>query len=139
MYIRGETITDIADKLNRSRQTIYDWLKKPNVKFELDRRRQDLANQGNALILKDVKTYIGTIKDLAKDKSDKRVALAANQYLLNRVFGSPVNNLMVSDSSNDNVSDSIGEIEKAIESLRANNSYRDGAEIVKDKANKLDG
>jgi len=67
------------------------------------------------------------------------VALAANQYLLNRVFGSPVNNLMVSDSSNDNVSDSIGEIEKAIESLRANNSYRDGAEIVKDKANKLDG
>lgn len=89
MLIEGNTITDIAKKLRVQRQTIYNWIAKDDVKAELDRRRRDLARQGNGLILKDITTYIDNIKELANDKSDKRVCLAANQYLLNRIYGNP--------------------------------------------------
>ena len=89
MLIEGNTITDIAKRLRVQRQTIYNWIAKDDVKAELDRRRRDLARQGNGLILKDITTYIDNIKELANDKSDKRVCLAANQYLLNRIYGNP--------------------------------------------------
>lgn len=91
MLINGENITDIAKKLNITRQTVYNWMNKDNIKAELDRRRRELATQGNNLIMKDLTTYIDNIKELAKDKSDKRVSLAANQYLLNRIYGNPTN------------------------------------------------
>lgn len=101
MLIQGETITDIAKKLGVVRQTVYDWMAKDNIKDELDRRRRDLTNQGNRLILKDINTYIGNIKELANDDSDKRVCLAANQYLLNRILGNPTT-AIVDVNSDDN-------------------------------------
>ncbi|NFQ67370.1 helix-turn-helix domain-containing protein [Clostridium sporogenes] len=100
MLIEGHSITDIAKKLNVTRNTIYAWMNKDNVKAELDRRKRELAHQGNQIILKDLTTYIDNIKDLANDKSDKRVSLAANQYLLNRIYGNPTS--VVEDNSNDN-------------------------------------
>ena len=87
--ISGENITDIAKMLNVSRQTIYTWMNKDYVRAELDRRRQELTRQGNAVILKDLTTYIRNIQALANDPSDKRTALAANQYLINRIYGNP--------------------------------------------------
>jgi len=89
LYIEGNKITDIAKVVDVSRQTIYSWLNEEDVKAEMDGRRRDIANHGNQLILKDADTYISNIKALANDKSDKRVCLAANQYLLNRIYGNP--------------------------------------------------
>ncbi|NFB29989.1 helix-turn-helix domain-containing protein [Clostridium botulinum] len=100
MLIEGHSITDIAKKLNVTRNTIYAWMNKDNVKAELDKRKRELANQGNQIILKDLTTYIGNIKELANDNSDKRVSLAANQYLLNRIYGNPTN--VVEDNTSDN-------------------------------------
>ncbi|MBY6844859.1 helix-turn-helix domain-containing protein [Clostridium botulinum] len=100
MLIEGHSITDIAKKLNVTRNTIYAWMNKDNVKAELDRRKRELATQGNQIILKDLTTYIDNIKNLANDKSDKRVSLAANQYLLNRIYGNPTN--VVEENSNEN-------------------------------------
>lgn len=100
MLIEGENITDIAKKLNVTRNTIYAWMNKDNVKAELDRRKRELASQGNQMILKDLTTYIGNIKELANDNSDKRVSLAANQYLLNRIYGNPTS--VVEDNTSDN-------------------------------------
>lgn len=102
MLINGENITDIAKKLNINRNTVYNWMKKDNIKAELDRRRQELARQGNQIILKDLTTYIDNIKVLANDKSDKRVCLAANQYLINRVYGNPTSNVDI-NSDNENL------------------------------------
>ncbi|EPY2274529.1 helix-turn-helix domain-containing protein [Clostridium sporogenes] len=104
MLIEGVGITDIAKKLNVTRQTIYNWQDKDHVKAELNRRRRELSRQGNHIILKDLTTYIDNIKQLANDKSDKRVSLAANQYLLNRIYGNPTN--VVEDSSS-NESDNV--------------------------------
>lgn len=106
MLIEGHSITDIAKKLNVTRNTIYAWMNKDSVKAELDRRKRELATQGNQMILKDLTTYIGNIKELANDNSDKRVSLAANQYLLNRIYGNPTS--VVEDNkenNNDNLND----------------------------------
>lgn len=99
LYIEGNKITDIAKVVSVSRQTVHSWLNLDEVKAELDKRKQDLANRGNQLILKDITTYIDNIKDLANDCTDNRVKLAANQYLLNRVYGNPTG---IFDTSEDN-------------------------------------
>ena len=93
--INGENITDIAAHLNVSRQTIYDWMKREIVKAELDRRRRDITRQATAIILSDITKNIRNIQALANDPSDKRTALAANQYLTNRVFGNPKESLEI--------------------------------------------
>lgn len=112
MLIEGHSITDIAKKLNITRQTVYNWMEKDNVKAELDRRRRELSRQGNSIILKDLTTYIDNIKNLANDKSDKRVSLAANQYLLNRIYGNPTNVVEDNtDSTGDNVDTNVLEEE----------------------------
>lgn len=102
MLIEGLGPTDIAKKLNVTRQTIYNWSEKESVKAEIARRRRELGNQGNSMILKDLTTYIDNIKDLANDKSDKRVCLAANQYLLNRIYGNPTGVLDEENEENNN-------------------------------------
>lgn len=106
LLIEGERITDIAKKLDKARSTIYEWIKLDIVKAEMDRRKQELANQGNNYILRDLYTYIDNIKALANDKSDKRVCLAANRYLIDRIYGAPTNTLELnSEDSNDNMSE----------------------------------
>ncbi|MGO5073870.1 helix-turn-helix domain-containing protein [Clostridium sporogenes] len=100
MLIEGHSITDIAKKLNVTRNTIYAWMNKDNVKAELDKRKRELAHQGNQIILKDIITYVDNIKGLANNSSDNRVKLAANQYLLNRIYGNPTN--VVEDNTADN-------------------------------------
>lgn len=104
MLINGENITDIAKELNVARQTIYNWMEKDNIKAELDRRRRELSRQGNSIIMKDLTTYINNIKKLAQDTSDKRVSLAANQYLLNRIYG---NAAVMGEDNNDTDTDNV--------------------------------
>lgn len=117
MYIEGNTISDIARSLKVTRNTIYNWLDKSEVKVELDRRKQCIATQGNQYILKDLKTYIDKIKELAKDKSDKRVCLSANQYLLNRIYGNPT--AVVDEESNtDNGSVNENELEEQLKKFK---------------------
>lgn len=108
MIIEGEKITDIAKKIGVSRVTIYSWKDSDEVKAELNRRKQDLAHQGNNYIMRDLYTYIDNIKALANDKSDKRVCLAANQYLINRIYGSPASTV---ETTTDNDEDSMNENE----------------------------
>ncbi|WP_330615189.1 helix-turn-helix domain-containing protein [Romboutsia sp. 1001285H_161024_C4] len=105
--INGESITDIAKILNVNRKTIYNWLNKDYVKVELDKRRQELTRQGNAIILKDLATYIRNIQALANDPSDKRTALAANQYLINRIYGNPKDQIDVGQDNDDNKSEDV--------------------------------
>ena len=101
--IEGENITDIAKDLMISRQTVYDWMKRDVVKAELDKRRQEITRQATAMILRDVGKNIRNIQALANDPSDKRTALAANQYLINRIFGNPKDQIEIgSDQEQDN-------------------------------------
>ncbi|AGK98180.1 helix-turn-helix domain-containing protein [Clostridium pasteurianum] len=115
LLIQGEKITDIAKKLNKARSTIYEWMKLDDINNELDRRKQELAHQGNNYIMRDLYTYIDNIKELADDKSDKRVCLAANQYLINRIYGNPT---AVIDTNSDDVNENVNENELELELKR---------------------
>ncbi|WP_297428924.1 IS630 transposase-related protein [Clostridium sp.] len=117
LLIKGTAITDISKQLHCSRQAIYDWLKRDDVKANLDRRRQDLINQGNQLIMKDLASYIDNIKELADDKSDKRVCLAANQYLINRIYGNPTS-VIETNSDNLDENSNVNELELEITKFR---------------------
>lgn len=113
MLIEGKSISDIARILKVTRNTIYAWKDKECIKAELDKRKQLLIHQGNDLILKDITSYVDQIKALAKDVSDKRVCLAANQYLLNRIYGSP-SGTMEDDSSNTDENIPENDLEKEL-------------------------
>lgn len=89
MLIEGYRITDIAKKIGVSRTSIYTWKDSDEVKAALNRRTQDIKNQGNAYILKDVNTYIDEVKKIAKESTDQRVKFSANKYLIDRTLGVP--------------------------------------------------
>lgn len=108
MLIEGERITDIARKIGVSRTSIYTWKDNDEVKAELNRRTQDIKNQGNAYILKDVQTYIDEVKRIAKDSTDQRVKFSANKYLIDRTLGVPT---ATGDEDMDNNSDNVNENE----------------------------
>ncbi|MGO0862015.1 helix-turn-helix domain-containing protein, partial [Clostridioides difficile] len=100
LLISGFNVTDAANLIGISRQTVYNWMNREHVRKEMDRRKQELASQGNSIILKDIESYVNNIKVLAKDNSDKGVMLAANQYLINRIYGNPTNTVIQEDSGN---------------------------------------
>lgn len=103
LYLSGENITNIATKLKvGSRQTIYDWLRREDVQGDIEERRRQLAKQGNEVIMKDINKYIANIQELANQKDDKRVALQANQYLMNRVYGNPNQTIINIDETKNN-------------------------------------
>lgn len=89
LLIEGHTISDIARALKVSRNTVYSWKDRDECIAELNRRKQELRSAGNQRILHKLDTYINNIQQIAMDDTDKRSCLAANQYLINRIYGSP--------------------------------------------------
>ncbi|ARB07116.1 hypothetical protein Semix9P1_phi73 [Clostridioides phage phiSemix9P1] len=118
LLISGLTVTEVAKAIGVTRQTIYNWMNREHIRKEIDRRKQELTNQGNLLILKDLETYINNIKELASDKSDKRVMLAANQYLINRIYGTPTNTIIQAEDDSGGMGMDTTEIEAAIAKIR---------------------
>ena len=57
---------------------------------------------------------------MANDSSDKRVALAANQYLINRVYGSPTAIVDINNSEADNTATEVSKIEIALSKMKSN-------------------
>lgn len=117
LLISGFNVTDAANLIGISRQTVYNWMNREHVRKEMDRRKQELASQGNSMILKDIESYVNNIKALAKDNSDKRVMLAANQYIINRIYGNPTNTVIQEDNGN-GMKTGETEIEAAIAKIR---------------------
>lgn len=89
MYLADVKITEIAKKLNVSRQTIYAWLKEKEVMAEIDERRQQFKKIGQNKITQNVCTCIDNIIDLANNCTDPRVKFNANKYIVDRDLGSP--------------------------------------------------
>lgn len=117
MLINGENISDIARKINVTRNTIYNWMGKDYIKVEMDRRRLEICRQGNEFIRRDLLTYIDKIKELAKDTSDKRVCLAANQYLINRIYGNPSTQATSEDKEQEDITPTVN-LENELENFK---------------------
>lgn len=112
LILSGEAITDVAKLVGVCRQAIYNWLDDDEFKAELDRRRQEIVKQGNALILAELKTYVMELRKMALCGRSERNRLDALQYLIDRVLGkttTKVEQVVVEDK--DKVNDDILERE----------------------------
>ncbi|MFU7517642.1 helix-turn-helix domain-containing protein [Clostridium sp. HCS.1] len=89
MLIEGKTISDISKLLNKSRPTIYAWLKLEFINEELEKRKLELIRSARDKVSSKIENYIDNVIELANNCSDSRVRLQANRYLIDRVLGSP--------------------------------------------------
>jgi len=64
-----------------SRDTLYEWLKDPAFKAELERRREELVAQGFALLSQNVAKAVETLAGLLDTKDDRLKRLAARDIL----------------------------------------------------------
>lgn len=99
LYLSGLKITEIASKLNVSRQTIHSWLKDKDVMAELDQRRQQLKKIGQNKITQNVCSCIDNVIELANTCTDPRVKFNANKYIIDQGLGSP--SAIKEDNGND--------------------------------------
>ena len=70
--------TEACKKGRGSRDTLYQWLREPEFKTELQRRREELAAQGYALLSQSVRKAIETLVGLLNTWDDRLKRLAAN-------------------------------------------------------------
>jgi len=89
MLIEGKVSkTDIAKKVKRSRQWLYDSvINDDESKATMDKRLQEIKNEGMNRIKSNLGDIINNIIALANNADSDNIKLQANQYLLNRVVG----------------------------------------------------
>lgn len=109
LILSGEAIIDVAKLINVARGTIYNWLDNDEFKDELDRRRQEIATQGNNLILSELNAYVKELKKTALHGKSEKNRLEALQYLIDRVLGKPTAKIEQDnkDDDKDKVNDDI--------------------------------
>lgn len=99
LMLLGLPFTEISKKVGVARQTLYEWIKLPDVKTEADRRRQEIVKQGNNYILSELRTNIDIVREIANDKDAlSRDRLNASTYLIDRIMGKTTTKIENSDS-----------------------------------------
>ena len=86
MLLMGEKKVDIALKVGCKRPTLYEWMKNPEFKAQMEAQRKDILSQADHYITSKIKTYIDKLDAIATGK-DQRMAAQACIYLLDRVLG----------------------------------------------------
>jgi len=87
MYMSGMRIVDIATELGVDRSTPYLWLKKDNIKQRIDKYKQEIETAGKNYIKSRYTQYLANIDALANQTDDKRTALTANQFMVDKMDG----------------------------------------------------
>jgi hypothetical protein len=79
---------DIAKKVKRSRQWLYESvINNDESKAEVDKRLQEIQNDGMSRIKSNLGRCIDNIIALANNAESDKIKLDANQYLVNRIYG----------------------------------------------------
>lgn len=86
-YCKGETITNISKIIGITRQSIYEWLKKDEIKTEIDKCITEMKTQAEQKLVNDVDKYINEIKRLALTSKSEKVRTENLQYILDRLYG----------------------------------------------------
>lgn len=107
LYLEGVNITEISKVLNKSRQTLYTWLKYEAVQVEIENRKARIRNEAKDKINMFVNTCVDEMKKLALNSTDQRVKLQALKYLLDRSLGTPTaeknDTVVVEDDNNKDI------------------------------------
>lgn len=103
--IIGNGPSEASRKANVSRGTIYSWLENKEFKDELEKRRKLIVTEGNNYIIANNQSHLEVIHNLAVSTSDKRTALAAACYLVDRAMGKVATKIAL--DNDDNNKDSV--------------------------------
>ena len=85
--INGETMVNVAKLSGVSRQALYNWVEDDDFKAELDRRVQEIKNQGQQRITSKLTTYIDELERIALTSKSEKNKMDTLQYLVDRVLG----------------------------------------------------
>jgi transposase-like protein len=112
----GMTRVDIAKQLGINRQTLYNWLKKPEIVATIDKHRQEKKNLARSIFLMHLEEAVAVQAKLMKS-SDESIRLKASDRIIQYNIGKPTAQLTVNTNSNDgnggNVPKDILEMEDA--------------------------
>ena len=90
MILLGVDAKEVCERIGMARQTYYAWLNDSKIIGEIDNRRAEIKTEGINYIKGRYKRYLDNIDKLCKDFTDKRVALSANQFMVEKIDGKNV-------------------------------------------------
>lgn len=104
MYCMGMKMVDISKEFGVDRSTVYLWKDRKDIKEKIEKYRQDIEDTGRNFIKGRYIEYLKNVNELANQTEDKRTALSANQFLIEKMDGKAIANIDVNTTnSNDNL------------------------------------
>ena len=103
MLILGSGPTEIAKKINVSRNAIYNWKLDPEFIEELETRRKDIVSQANNYVYSKVVTNLEKIQKLADNTKDSRTAAQCLQYLTDKCIGKTATRITSTENNDNNI------------------------------------
>lgn len=87
MVLLGVSVNDICEEIGMKRATYYSWFEDRKITAEIDKRRNQIKDEGLAYIKARYKKYLKNIDKLCDDTTDRRTCLAANQFMVEKMDG----------------------------------------------------
>ena len=110
MLIMGCSRLDIQAEIGFAKATYYDWFSDADILAEVDRRRNEIKDEGIRFIKGRYKQYLENIDKLCKDTTDRRTCLAANQFMVEKMDGKNTAKLEITDNKEDNEQTDVLEV-----------------------------
>lgn len=110
---------DIQAEIGFAKATYYDWFSDADILAEVDRRRNEIKDEGMRFLKGRYKKYLENIDKLCNDTTDRRTCLAANQFMIEKMDGKNTAKLEITDNKEDteqvNILDEIEEFKNESE------------------------
>jgi predicted DNA-binding protein YlxM (UPF0122 family) len=131
LLLLGNKKTEIVDKLDIQRQSIYDWLKKPEFIEYMELRKQEAISYGENYLNSKIMTYLEGLHKIATETKDDKLKASTMIYLLNQIIGVPVSKVEVKNvGTEDNKGLHKESIEATFEKFRRNDNIDEDDEVV---------
>lgn len=118
MIMLGITKDEIMKEIGIKRATYYDWLEDSRIIAELDKRRLELKTDGMNFVRGRYKKYLENIDKLCNDMGDKRTALQANTFMIEKLDGKNTTKIDITSEvvekviSDDDIDSAIAELDE---------------------------
>ena len=89
LYCKGESINNISKILDISSATLYSYLKKEEIKKEIEERERRVKAKAISKLNNKLEYYIDELEDIARNTENDKTKTDIYIYLINRVLGNP--------------------------------------------------
>jgi len=112
MYCMGMKMVDIANEFGVDRSTVYLWRDREEIKDRIEKYKQEVEEQGRNFIKGRYAEYLKNVDKLANNVDDKRVALQANQFLIEKMDGKSTTSIDLTTKKDNNINISLEDTEE---------------------------